>query len=320
METIAAKRAQELEQGYQGASELFLMRCRSLGLSPATIRWYGMILDGLRAFLESLPDRPLPRNTRPPHIRAYLDHIRGRGFAPGTVKRFCVGLGRFFRFLAEERVIAASPMTFVEIPRMPKVLVRPLTSEEVMAVLAKPNTRTFRGVRDFALLALALDSGLRLSEIIGIKPSDLDLAQGSVRVMGKGSRERIAYFGQAARRALMVYRERRGDPSGAEYFFISQFGEKLKARWVQQVVARYGKAAGVEGLHPHRLRHTFAVSFLRAGGNAMVLQRLLGHSSLEMTRRYCELSDDDTMSAFRLASPLDRLGPLPNERKQVRLK
>ena len=121
METIEATRARELEQGYRGAAELFIMRCRSLGLSSHTIKWYEMILKGFTACMESLPERPLPRTTRPPHVRAYLDGLWGRGVVPGTVKRFCVGLGRSFRFLVDERLIVESPMRFVEIPRVPKV-------------------------------------------------------------------------------------------------------------------------------------------------------------------------------------------------------
>jgi integrase/recombinase XerD len=325
MERLAYAAIRESEQSWRGAVELFDLRCRSGNLSPATILWYGKVLGGFAAFLESLPDKPLPRNAKPLHVRAYLEDLRSRDTAPGSVKRFYVCLKTFFRFLEGEKVLTANPMAFVEKPRAPKVLIRPLSQEQVRVLLAQADTKTFVGLRNWVMMLLLVDSGLRLSELLGIRSQDVDWAGNGIRVMGKGAKERVVCFGSTVKKALWDYKQRRGATQGQDFFFVDQFGRPVKRRWLQQLLARYGRRAGVEGVRvsPHTLRHTFAVQYLLNGGDAFSLQKLLGHSSMETVKIYVELSNRDVSMQHQKFSPLDimtKAGGLPGERRQVRLK
>lgn len=329
MERLPAVRVDGLsEQSYKAAIELFLLRCRSLNLSPNTITWYGIVLEGLAAFAETLPDKPIPRNTRTPHIRAYLGHLHekitkvGRKIAPGSVRRFFVTVKTFFSFLERERVILESPMKTMEKPKAPRVIIRPLSPEQVQAVLTQPDTKTFTGLRNWVMLLLMLDSGLRLSEVLSVRTGDIDWAASAVTVMGKGAKERTVYFGANVKRALWNYKQRRGDIPSTDSLFVDQFGRAVKKRWFQQILARYGRRAAVEGVRvsPHTMRHTFAVSYILGGGDAFSLQRLLGHSTMETVKLYVALANRDVALQHRKFSPMDRLGMIPGARRQVRLK
>lgn len=329
MEKIKAASLNQSEQDYRGAIELFEMRCRAANLSPRTIEWYKTILEDFTAFLSGQDGNPKPRHTKPVHVRAYLDYLHaritktGRRVAPGTVKRSYVALGTFFRFLNEERVVLANPMAQIATPRAPRVVIRSLSSEQIGQLLSQFNVKDFTGLRNWTMTLLLLDSGMRLSEILGVKVQDVSFQAGSINVLGKGAKERLVLFGALAKKALWDYRERRGDIPGQDFLFVDHFGRPVKKRWYQQILARAGKAAGIEGVRvsPHTLRHTFAVQYVLNGGDAFSLQRLLGHSSLETVRLYLNLANRDVSDQFRKASPMDRLGPeIPGVRRKVTLK
>lgn len=328
MERIDAASLRQKEQSYAGAIELFEMRCRSLNLSPETLIWYGNVLRGFAAFIEAHPDKPTPRHTKPLHVRAYLDNLRskttkiGRKVAPGSIRRFYVAIKTFFGFLHRERVVLASPFAFVEKPKGPKPLIRPLTAEQIGSLLAQFNTKPFTGLRDWTMTVLLLDSGLRLSEMLGIRNQDIHWGENTINVMGKGSRERAVSFGAKVKKALWDYKQRRGDLPGQDFFFVDHFGRVVKKRWYQQVLARRGKAANIEGVRvsPHTLRHSFACQYILNGGDAFSLQRLLGHSSMETVRIYVGLANRDVALQHRKYSPLDRMDSVPGAVMRVRLR
>ena len=136
-----------------------------------------------------------------------------------------------------------------------------------------------------------------------LKVADVDLQTGKMHVRGKGKKERHCYVGNVARRLLWKYTDSR-DPR--EPLFITQQGRTLNIHWLWRLVNKIGKRAGVANAHPHRFRHTFAVQFLRNGGDIFTLQMLLGHSSLEMVKHYAKLAAIDAEQAHRRASPADR--------------
>jgi len=171
------------------------------------------------------------------------------------------------------------------------------------------------GLRDLCFLILLLDTGLRLSEALGLREKDVDLERGSVTVMGKGSVERcvgmsFTLCGELARylRVRDAALEQIGRPE-SPWIFPNDVGGRLCSKTMQQRVRRYGDEAGIEGVRvsPHTLRHTYAVNFVRKGGDPFTLQRILGHRSLEMTRRYCELAEADVVERQRQFSPLKEL-------------
>jgi integrase/recombinase XerD len=148
-------------------------------------------------------------------------------------------------------------MALIEKPKAPKVILRPLSGEQIGALLAQFDTKHFTGLRDWAMTVLLLDSGLRLSEMLGIRNRDIHWAENGVNVMGKGAKERTVSFGAKVKKALWDYKQRRGDLAGQDFFFVDHFGRPVKKRWFQQVLARRGKAANIEGVRvsPHTLRH-----------------------------------------------------------------
>jgi len=164
-------------------------------------------------------------------------------------------------------------------------------------------------LRDQAIMLVLLDCGLRVSELAALKLRDYERKQGRLSVMhGKGDKPRVVYLGQAAQRAVWRYLTDRGGTGPGEPLFASSSGRHMNRGAVQRMIERAGERCGVASAGPHRFRHTFAVNFLRNGGNILALQDLLGHSSMEMVRRYARLAEVDLAAAQKRASPADNWG------------
>lgn len=164
--------------------------------------------------------------------------------------------------------------------------------------------------RDQAVITLLLDTGIRLAELTALRVRDVDLVEGRCLVRGKGARERLVPMGGWCRRALRTWLASRGRLDASAPLFVGRGGRAIPRRTVQQLVRRLAAQAEiVERCSPHVLRHTFVRAFLANGGDVFTLQRILGHSpaSLQATRRYVRLIDDDLLASHRRASPIDRL-------------
>ena len=309
------------EMTWELASRLFLLRCRAQNLSPATQELYGYTLEGFRRFL-GVSGEPKPSEIQAHHVRGYLDFCKAK-LSPETVDARLRQLRTLFRFLVRDGLIFKDPTEAVERPKRERKLARGFTLDQVRATLEKISSRTPMGLRDRALVLLLLDSGLRISEALSLRIGDLDMANGTVVVMGKGSKERKVCWGETVRRAIMAWLRVRTTAKDSDPLFIGRMGDRLDRHQFAKRLKRYTRAAGVEGarLSCHALRHAFALEFLRGGGDVMTLQRLLGHSTLEMTRRYLNQTDDDVMLKARsVGAVVDKMGPLPGERRQVKLR
>ena len=166
------------------------------------------------------------------------------------------------------------------------------------------------------VITVLLDTGLRVSELTGLTLKDIRLVDGVLKVSGKGRRERLVPIGKTSQRLLWNYITRhRPEPARprCDLAFLTKDGLPLTKNRIQKMMAKYGREAGICGVRcsPHTLRHTGAIMFLRNGGDIFSLQRLLGHSSLEMTRHYCELADVDVKRTHSMASPVDNLSVRP---------
>jgi len=162
------------------------------------------------------------------------------------------------------------------------------------------------------IILTLLDTGLRVNELINLKIDNVWLEEGIIKVLGKGNKERLVPVGKQIRRLLWRYiTHYRPEPArpNLDNLFLTRDGRSLTKNRVDSMMKHYGERARLSGIRcsPHTLRHTFAVTYLRNGGDVFSLQRILGHSSLEMTRRYCELADVDIEKAHALASPVDNL-------------
>lgn len=278
------------------AVELFLAAKGAEGASPKTLEWYRMVLG--RAARDLGADRPLDA-LAPAELRDWLLTLRTT-LAPISVAGYVRGLKAFGNWCAAEELSEAKALRTLRRTRVPHKLVEPLTDEALRRLLDGASTR------DRAILLLFFDTGLRLSELAGLRTADLR-PDGSVKVMGKGARERIVPVGTTARQALARYL-RQGDDAADGVIFRSRRGGALGWRGIQQAFRRMKLRAGIPGrCSPHTLRHTFARAYLVNGGDAFSLQRILGHATLDMVKRYVALADTDLAARHRTASPADRL-------------
>jgi site-specific recombinase XerD len=279
------------------AADLFCAAKQAEGLSRRSIVWYRMILDRLSGrFGTDLPVDAL----RPAELRAWLLELRAT-LAPVSIAGYVRGLRAFGNWLLGDGLAEARALRTLARPRVPRMIKEPLADDDLRRLLAVANTR------DAAILLLLVDTGLRVSEVAGITLADLR-ADGSIKVMGKGAKERIVPVGSAARRAIGRYLDERAELNHDGPLLLGQSGEGLTVTGIQQLLRRLSARAGVTArCNPHRFRHTFAHHYLVNGGDVFTLQQILGHTSLEMVRRYVALADGDVADRHRLASPGDRL-------------
>jgi site-specific recombinase XerD len=249
--------------------------------------------------------------------------VQDRGLSGYTINCYLRSLRIFFSWLVSEDIIDTNPFERVKIPRPPRKVIPTFTDSQLQLFLNCIDTRSAEGYRDYTIFLTLLDTGLRVSELCGLKLRNLWLEDGVLKVLGKGNKERLIPIGKKVQRLLWRYISLyRPEPVGADgdFLFLTRQGGPLSKDSVGHIMAGYGQKAGLKGVRcsPHTLRHTAAVKFLRNGGNVFSLQRLLGHASLEMTRRYCELADTDVKQDHMMASPVDNLNLKKIVAKQLR--
>lgn len=301
---------------FHEAKDAFLQYCRIKNLSPATLTHYTRRLNDLIDFLHDRHPGLKPSGVDLSHLRERVAAMMDAEADITSINHYVTVAKTFFTFLAEEGYITSNPAARLEKLKDPKTIIKTLSADEIEAILAQPNRLRFSGMRDVLMMLLLLDTGLRISEAMNIKLSDVDRVHSSITVMGKGSKERIVYYGQTVRRALSRYLERRGDLE-ADYLFVTEYGDPMRVRMAQEQITRYGALAKVQGVRvsPHTFRHTFAKNWIVNGGDVFSLQKMLGHTTMEMVRRYVNLANEDVGKAHRSFSPADHILGNRTERK-----
>jgi integrase/recombinase XerC len=252
------------------------------------------------------------------HLRSFLGAV-SKDAATSTVARKLAAVRSFFRYLVRTGTLGASPADLVATPRVRRRLPALLDVEsaaEVMAVAAKGPGGDVERLRDTALLEVLYGAGLRVSELVALDLAAVSFGDKSLRVLGKGKKERIVPLGGKADAALRAYLARRAElrhpKSGAQdpsALFLGRMGRRLGVRWVQKLVHRYGAlGTGRPDLHPHALRHSCATHMLEGGADLRAIQEMLGHSSLSTTQRYTHLSLDRLLEVYDKSHPLARAG------------
>ncbi len=267
--------------------------------SPHTVQAYGRDLAEFRAFAG--PD--FPQGVTHHTLRAFLAALREKNAARLTIARKLASLRAFYRYLRREGLRADNPLTGVHTPKGERHLPRFLDPGAMLALLAAPSADTLLGLRDRAILETFYSTGIRLSELTGLKPGDLDFAAGLVRVLGKRRKERIVPIGAPACAALQAYLAvARPEPGRA--LFRNARGGNLTPRSVERLVDRYIRQVGARpGLSPHSLRHTFATHLLNAGADLRAVQELLGHANLATTQIYTHVTTERLKAEYRKAHP-----------------
>ncbi len=280
----------------------------------------------LRRYAEFLRERGEqdPTAVREETVLAYVEHLKSERddegkarFAPSTVARALVAVRSFHRFCLEEGLLAVDPSEEVGAPRVPQGIPKALTEDEVEALLGAVVGDTARALRDRAIVETLYATGVRISELVGLDRRDLDLDDGLVRVLGKGSKERIVPVGRSARDALAAYlasgrpqlvrpnhRSARGD---GEAVVLNVRGGRLSRQSCWKIVRTAGERAGLVGrLSPHVLRHSCATHMLEHGADIRVVQELLGHASVSTTQVYTKVSPERLRAVYEAAHPRAR--------------
>jgi len=275
------------------------------GLSPKTITWYDAFLRHFADFLKHYQHPSEISELSISHLRAWLHHGQERGLSPYTVQGQARTLKVFFRFAQEEGYLETNIASRLKVPRAPKKIIQTFSEEQLRRLLTAA-----RSPRDKAILGLFIDTGIRVTELAFLQIQDVDLDRGRIKVNGKGAKERYVFCGNKCRRLLWRYINTERPNVSSDRLFINAYGQPLKARGILEMMRRCGRRAGINGVRcsPHTLRHTFAKRFLLNGGDVFTLQQILGHSSLEMVRRYVALCSQEVGRLYRPHSPLDRLG------------
>ena len=281
------------------------------GCSPFTVKSYREDLLQLAEFLASAGCRS-PGDATSTILRRFAGGLHAAGYASATVARKLASTRSFYAFGQREGWVRTNPAKPLRGPKRARKLPKFLTGEEIGRLLAAPQPKAAGGLRDRAILELMYSAGLRVRELVGIDDTDVDLRGGTVRVRGKGRRERLGIVGRHAQRAIEAWiasRPRSKGPAVARVqpLFTNRFGTRLSVRGVARLLEKHLVTAGLVGrASPHTLRHSFATHLLDAGADIRSVQELLGHKSLVTTQIYTHVTTSRLLDAFDKAHPRAR--------------
>lgn len=295
------------------AVEGFFITARSRRLAAGTLRDYDTTLRRFEQFLGA--DPPMVSITAD-DVREFLSSLDG--LSAKTILNYHVGLSALWTWALSEALVERNVVRAVRPPRPEIREVAPYSERDVKALLGACERSTAYGrpgkkrcdnsrptaLRDRAIILLLIDTGLRASELCELRCSHLDLKNYRLRVLGKGRKERILHVSASTAKALWRYHASREDLSDTSYVFAARDGTPLNRNNLRRGLQIIGARAGVKDITVHRFRHTFAIMFLRNGGTVFALQRLLGHSSLDMVERYVAIAQTDIERAHKEASPV----------------
>jgi site-specific recombinase XerD len=281
--------------------EKFLTRLRAAkNYSPHTLRAYRADLEGFAAAFPGVEAADLDRA----HVRRHLAALQSGDSSRATVLRKASALRSFVKFLRAEGDLKRDPFLGVPLPKRTRSLPKFLTEAEMEQVLSAPTGGDSEAARDRALIELLYSSGLRRAEVGVLNVGDVDFLSGTVRVFGKGSKERIVPVGNTALTCLRAYLRARGGPGDGEPLFASARGTRLSDEGVVFVVRRWVRRSSLlKKVTPHVFRHSFATHLLNRGCNIREVQEMLGHVDLNTTQVYTHVSLQKLQEVYKGAHP-----------------
>lgn len=277
------------------------------GSSPLTVSAYAVDLTDYATFLSQRGKKEIDSICRE-DVLAYSLHLMEQGFAPSTVARRISTVKGFHKFLVREGCAKANPTDTLSVPKSPDCLPDVLSVAQIEALFAESPACKPATLRDRAILEVLYGCGLRASECVGLDVGFIALDEGFLRVVGKGDKERVVPISGAAFRALAVYLQKgrpalaKAGQSGAAVFLNAR-GGRLSRQSVHAMVARAGLSIGVQNLHPHTLRHSFATHMLEGGADLRIIQEILGHSDISTTRIYTHVDRTHVRQEYLRAHP-----------------
>ncbi len=277
------------------------------GSSPNTIESYGRDLRRYEGFLQSCGKRDIESVARE-DVEAFVASFMELDYAAASAERALASVRGMHGFLVEECICEHNPTLGVPTPRRPQRLPDVLSIQQACSLVEQTFPSTAAGQRDRAILEVLYGCGLRVSELCGLDMREVLLEEELVRVFGKGSKERVVPLGGAALRALSSYIQswrpgllRAGRATNA--VFLNQRGGRLTRQSVHAICEKYGRYVGIDGLHPHTLRHSFATHLVEGGADLRVVQELLGHASIATTQIYSHVDRTHIRWEYLTAHP-----------------
>ena len=276
------------------------------GLSPNSLAGYRRDLEKLKHW--ALSKGKAPQDLDEGDLSAWIGDLSRGGLSPRSIARAISAARGFFHFLLLDGHLKSDPLINLKAPQAAQNVPHFLSEEQMERLLQMPQTETPEGLRDRALLELMYATGLRVSEVVGLKLSDVETERGVLECQGKGSKQRRVPLGRSALFWLESYLRRRRELLGegrnnAPQLFLGRGGERLTRQTVWARLRQYAQKAGLKGVTPHSLRHSFATHLLQRGADSRTVQTLLGHSDLGTTQIYTHITGQ------RLRATYDRHHP-----------
>jgi len=265
------------------------------GVSPNTVQSYRRDIRKFTEYILRIKKglKDVDRNT----IADFLMYLKDQGLSATSIARNLAALKTFWKFLVTERIVSENIVAIVETPRVWKNIPDILNRDEVDKLLEAPSGRRWMGIRDRAILELMYATGMRVSEVSGLKKSGINLEAGFVRCFGKGGKERIVPLGGKARKAITRYiedsREKLREKTRDDHLFLSRLGKSLSRQSVWKMIQKYASEAGIKKhITPHMLRHSFATHLLEGGAELRGVQQMLGHADISTTQIYTHINKE----------------------------
>lgn len=277
------------------------------GLSKNTIASYRTDLLSFLNYLELKGFSSIEKIKRD-HITGYLLHLKDKGLSGNSVSRALVAIKMFYRFLAQENFIKDNVAGVLESPKLIRPLPNVLNLAEVEKLLSAPDIRDWMGIRDKAALELMYATGMRVSEMVDLPTSTINLDMGFIKCRGKGDKERIVPIGTHAKDSISRYMEK-VRPSllkskSDNHLFLSRLGKRVSRQSFWKMIKKYAKKARIKKeITPHTLRHSFATHLLERGADLRVVQEMLGHSDIATTQIYTHINKERLKSIHKQFHP-----------------
>ncbi|MBI4394585.1 MAG: site-specific tyrosine recombinase XerD [Candidatus Omnitrophica bacterium] len=272
-------------------------------LAKNSLLAYESDLKKYLSFLESKKIKNLAQVTRS-HITQFLFYEKARKQEASSIARALVAVKLLHRFLVKEGKLKEDITSVLESPKLWKHLPTFLTVKEMGSILSAPNMRKPNGIRDRAILELLYATGLRVSELVGLRRSDVNLESGFLKCSGKGGKERIVPMGRSARECVRRYLKKRNGETDTLFLGSKRARERLSRQAVWQLIKKYAKQARIKKeITPHTFRHSFATHLLERGADLRVVQELLGHADISTTQIYTHVSRDHLRSIHQKFHP-----------------
>lgn len=277
------------------------------GLAPNTLESYGRDLRQYYSYLHNDKIDAVKQVSRAT-ILAYLEQLQSKGRAVSTISRNLAAIKSFYQFLVRERYLEKDPAANLESPKLEKKLPKILTIAEVEELLKQPNSFLPTGMRDKAMLELLYATGIRVSELISLNVSDVNLEMGYIKCYGKGSKERIVPLGSIAAKCVQEYVARGRGKLVRTYdepaLFVNHHGNRLTRQGFWKIIKKYAQQATIiKDITPHTLRHSFATHLLENGADLRSVQEMLGHADISTTQIYTQVTKNHLKEVYEKAHP-----------------